>query len=587
MRKSLMTIAVHITHEAIKKMGGIGTVLDGLICEASYHHHFEKTLLYTPLFHRTSDPSQRLGENSELLYSSIDQIDRASWSQKFEPIEQTFGIRIAYGKKRFGLSNHSPCRAEVDIVAVDCDAIPETRVNAFKFSLWEYFAFQSDRYAHDRDFEQYLRIGIMCRAIVDALYGSAEPAVFFSHEYMGMASCLASVIEKKKGIRKSDRTIFYAHEVSTVRVVVESLPGHDLSFYNILRQDRDAHRCLEDEFGSFADYSRNELIKRAIECDYVFAVSELTKEEYQYLVPSADPAKIQAVYNAIPIESVSWRDKEVAIERIRAYCRRLFNFTPDYFLTHVARLVISKGFWRDIRLLNELDQLLAARGQSAFFILLSTLIGDGRPGHLVHQMESDYGWPVLHRQGWPDLIGQEIDLYHSLEIFNAKSRAIKGVFLNQFGFNQRDCGLRLPEESTLLDLRLASDAEIGLSIYEPFGIAQLETLPYGGFPIISSACGCRGLLANSISPASYVEIDFTLLPPAYGDLIHTEEAMKQISSDVRSQIESYWCKAFAPQIVKLLPANDRQRRRRFDAACEQSHLLDWEHVVTRMADILF
>jgi hypothetical protein len=380
------------------------------------------------------------------------------------------------------------------------------------------------------------------------------------------------------GKRKGDKTIFYAHEVSTARVVVEKHQGHDLSFYNIMNDDSDAGISLEEEFGSFANYSRNELIKRAAHLDMVFAVSDITRDELKYLCPTMDDAKIRVVYNGIPTEEVDFRMKEKSIGLIREYCETLFNYTPDYIFTHVARLVISKGFWRDIRILYYLDEKFAKKGWKGFFVLLSTLVASGRPASSIATMEADYGWPVLHREGWPDLVGAESDIYEQLELFNARSRAIKGVFVNQFGFDSEVCGKRIPKGCTLLDLRLASDVEFGFSIYEPFGIAQLETIPYGGTAAISNVCGCEGLLKKAMKPSDYISVDFTKVPTAFKDILRTKDDFKKIAIDVRDHIETEICKEGADDIVKKLPHDDVERRKRLEKMQDVSKKMDWDRV---------
>ena len=49
---------------------------------------------------------------------------------------------------------------------------------------------------------------------------------------MGMPTALAAILE---GERSNFRTIFYAHEVATMRRIVEGHPGHDTMFYNVMR----------------------------------------------------------------------------------------------------------------------------------------------------------------------------------------------------------------------------------------------------------------------------------------------------------------------------------------------------------------
>lgn len=581
-----MTVGVHVTHEAVQKLGGIGTVLQGLLVTKKYNKLCSRTMLYAPLFHRDGNPVLRLGEDSEVIYSGLDHYDQSNKFKIFSPIEEKYGVSIVYGKKKFKHGETSRSSTLVDIVAVDIWDMKPEFVNRFKFKLWEHFGLASDRYQHDRDYEQYLRIGAVLREIFEALYGTSERAIIFSHEYMGMGSALAFVMEKIEGNRKIDKTVFYAHEVSTARMVVEKHPGHDFAFYNIMQMDRDVGLSLEDEFGSCSFYSRNELVKRAVHLDYVFAVSDLTKEEYLYLCPNADESKIKTVYNGIPVEKVSYKEKERSIDLMNDYCEKLFNFRPDYIFTHVARLVISKAMWRDIRLLYHLDDHFAKIGKKGFFVLLSTLIGNGRATEDVLKMEADYGWPVVHREAWPDLVGQEVDIYRYLELFNARSKAIKGVFINQFGFAHKACGDRLPKHTTLFDLRLASDAEFGLSIYEPFGIAQLETLPYGGAPVISNVCGCAYLLHDTVEPQDYLTINFTDVPMAFKDQFRTKSDFISITKEMRDLVETEICAKYVSQVNGLLPQNNKQRKARFEKMQKQSKLLDWEHIAARINDYL-
>jgi len=182
---------------------------------------------------------------------------------------------------------------------------------------------------------------------------------------------------KKK--RENERLFFYAHEVSTARVVVEGHQGHDISFYNILKSDLQEHISLEERFGSKKHNSRNELIKYAKHFDKIFAVGDWVKKEFQYLVPDVDSSIIDITYNGIPVNRVEFNDKLKSRQKIQTYCENLFNFIPDVIMTHVSRLVISKGLWRDISMLEYLDNYFHENHIKGFFIILSSLIGPGRP----------------------------------------------------------------------------------------------------------------------------------------------------------------------------------------------------------------
>ena len=45
-----MKIAVHITHESARKIGGIGSVLSGVCNLEQYKGFYDKTVFYGPLF---------------------------------------------------------------------------------------------------------------------------------------------------------------------------------------------------------------------------------------------------------------------------------------------------------------------------------------------------------------------------------------------------------------------------------------------------------------------------------------------------------------------------------------------------------
>ena len=76
--------------------------------------------------------------------------------------------------------------------------------------------------------------------------GTSEPCVILAHEYMGMPTALAAILEADHA---NFRTIFYAHEVATMRRIVEGHPGHDTMFYNVMRTAMAQGHYVEDVFG--------------------------------------------------------------------------------------------------------------------------------------------------------------------------------------------------------------------------------------------------------------------------------------------------------------------------------------------------
>ena len=111
-------------------------------------------------------------------------------------------------------------------------------------------------------------------------------------------------------------------------------------------------------------------------------------------------------------------------------------------------------------------------------------------------MERNFSWPRSHRRGYPDLVGPEIDINEMIEPFNATHGNVQVVLVNQFGWSRDRIGTRLPKEMNIADLRRATDVELGMATYEPFGISPLEPLGCGAICVVSNVCGCDGFVRH-------------------------------------------------------------------------------------------
>src|SRR5690606_39024653 len=101
--------------------------------------------------------------------------------------------------------------------------------------------------------------------------------------------------------------------------------------------------------------------------------------------------------------------------------------------------------WRDVKVCHHLDGLLGERGERAVLFILTSAGGVRRPVD-VTMMEKSYGWPQHHREGYPDLVGPEVDLHRMIEPFNAEHHHVQIVLVNQFGWSHERIGSRLPRE---------------------------------------------------------------------------------------------------------------------------------------------
>ncbi len=601
-------IAVHITHEACRKYGGIGSVITGLCTNREFNEYFDRSVLYGPLFQvgayggasrqnqQASDPS---AERPSLFAERPSVADAPPSEIPFEiidcgdlldPLCDKFGIDVIYGKRILVDESNPVSSRSVDVVLVDTEGMAADFVKEFKTSLQDSFAFSSLDYS-EHELDQYLKMGIPYPEIMKCLYPQDATFYHFAHEFMGIPAILALLLSQKD--RRDDRLIYYAHEIPPCRTAVESETGHDISFYNRMRLNRRRNRSFESVYGSQFHSCRAELVKCTVYCDRVIAVSELVLEEYLYFIPQVEKQKMRVVYNGIPVSHASFNRKMQSRKLLQRYVKNLIGYVPDYIFTHVSRSVVSKGIWRDIALLHVLDRLLQGRRQTAVYILLSTSAGSGRDAKAILDMEDRYGWPVTHHEGWPDLVGYESDIYRSIGLLNSRSKNLKGLYLNQFGFSRSACGARMPEQAEFIDLRMGSDAEFGLSIYEPFGISQLEVMPFGGIAVLSTSCGALSALQEYLGECGqklYVPFDFIGGgQAAYEKAINGQTSLEQAPSEFIDsesgvtpnpmEIESAVIEKMGYQLMEILPKHDRDRRLAFEIAQQQAERLGWNNAV--------
>jgi hypothetical protein len=397
-----------------------------------------------------------------------------------------------------------------------------------------------------------------------------------AHEFMGMPTALAAIMEPYCHFR----TAFYAHEVAPIRRIVEEHPGHDTMFYNVLRQAHENRLYVNDVFGNQGSYFKHALVEAAKHCDHIYAVGDYVADEMRFLAPEFEGADIDIVYNGIPAYEITVSDKLASKDKIQRYCQTLLGYRPDHVFTHVTRLVRSKGLWRDLLVLSEIDKLLRQQNRTAVFVLLSTEVCRRRSCDIYH-MEAAYGWPVAHREGWPDLSGGEADFYTAIQKFNACSRNVKVLFLNQFGFDPRSCGGRMPGDIEFIDIRKGSDVEFGQSIYEPFGIAQLEPLTFGGICAVTNVCGCAGFVRDVTAgqpTRNVIVADYTRLTDGpRGDV----EDLMQIDRQVRDRIETAESLRVAHEIMERLPKNEADLQALIKSGYQLACSMSWDVVVRK------
>lgn len=579
---SPIPLLVHATHEAGLKVGGIGAVLDGLLGARAYNEQVQRTVLVGPMNGGDSVEMERLvhpRNGLTIRYSSLHGVFdgvptplRASLQQ----VEQLFEVALLYGVRRFGAFSH-------EVLLVDVTNPNRQQVNSFKFFLWQHYGLDCARYEANPEFSHYTTIAPPLFAALKAVGADSGLApgqkLIMAHEWLGMPVVFAAQMTEPG----QWRTVFYAHEMTTARLLIEGHSGHDTRFYNALFKAKEWGLDLESIFGNQDGYFKHAILKQAARCDNIFAVGDLVVEELRFLGGGVGRANIDLVYNGVPASEITVLEKLESKRRLQKYCENLLGYTPDYVFTHVTRLVLSKALWRDLRVMEHLDRHLQQTRKRAVLLVLSTSLPAGRRPEWVHAWEAQYGWPVGHRGDNGDLVDQEVSFFFDgVEPFNRRAQASQAVLINQFGWSRDRCGQRMPAEMEFMDIRKGSDLEFGQSIYEPFGIAQVEPLSFGALCCVSNVCGCVGFVARAAEgierTPNIVVADYVSLPQGYW-LGSPYDALA-IDQGVRDWIEQNNSASAARTISERLPQDQAQLEALLTQGQALAQRMSWEVVVT-------
>jgi glycosyltransferase involved in cell wall biosynthesis len=565
-------IVVHVTHEAVEKIGGIGAVVAGLVTAEKYAENVSRTILVGPLLNTDRPGEQRLGPDGEVIYSRPDDIVPSPWRERFSAIEKTYDVGLIYGKRKVA----EPCsgrNVEVEVLLVDVFHANESRLNLFKGELFSKFAVPSHDFQDTWEYEQYVRLAEPAFEALKAVGARDDQILLLAHEYMGMPTALKAILDGSPKIK----TVFYAHEVASVRPIVEKHPGHDTMFYNAMDQAKQQGRYLEDVFPEVRSNFKHPLVKAARYCDHIFAVGDFVVEELRFLDHHFHRTDIDLVYNGIPTMELTFEQRQESRRRMATYAEHLTGWRPEWVFTHVARPVLSKGIWRDLRVLHEMEPLLKQRNERAVYFMLGTLGGQRRPQD-VRQMERVYGWPGAHEKGYPDLCGGEEVIGDMFDAFNREHEAARVVLVNQWDWSRQWCGERMPEDMTFQDIRAGTDLEFGLSVYEPYGISQFEGLSFGALCVVSNVCGCMGFARKAMAEGGeyehVVEGNFLELPRSMN-----VEQIKDLSMADRDLVESREGRRLAEKIIEALPRDEQAVRRRIKQGWELASRMSWEQVM--------
>jgi hypothetical protein len=328
------------------------------------------------------------------------------------------------------------------------------------------------------------------------------------------------------------KKIYFAHETRLARMLVEGSmrdryeslkevchpDGHDASFYAYLEQLLNSKKgmiSLDQAFpnnNGFSDVFYHVLNHESAKFDRVIAVGELVSKETELIYHS--PTKtthypnIKLCPNGVTDFKGSLEEIQQANSLLKRFSNHYLGFLPDLIFTSVSRNEISKAPWRNIGLFQSFAENNQGKKKAVLFWLV-------RPKPLPTQIQVDFwqknfNWPFIHKSKSynGDLNYTDLTLWKTIQEFNLQYSGHFHIFyINQFGWEKQKFGKYSQRKplgnldlmgTTFRHLRIGTDVELGLSIYEPFGIAPLEPFSSGAICLLSDACGSALFLRNLI-----------------------------------------------------------------------------------------
>lgn len=90
---------IHATHEAVRKAGGIGTVLEGLMTSSVYQKAVRRSFFVGPLS-RPGD-EDLLAESGEVIFSTISGVQNVDCADTLNRVAERYNVNIVYGIRQF------------------------------------------------------------------------------------------------------------------------------------------------------------------------------------------------------------------------------------------------------------------------------------------------------------------------------------------------------------------------------------------------------------------------------------------------------------------------------------------------------
>ncbi|MBI9016171.1 MAG: glycosyltransferase [Phycisphaerae bacterium] len=533
---------IHINDQIGPGHDHTGPVLDGILSSGIYQQHIYRDIIISPITNHKKATKDIIDDSYQVLYSSRDNLRKHPYSRNFAEVEEKFGVSIIFGHRNLISHDNQTAtgdKTHVEFVLIDVSEAAPSPVNALKAWMYDEFGIESNRYEANKDYDLYVKLAPAALAVTRAMDACHpdNPAIMISHDVSGMPTILAAVLDPLA----SFKTVLWAHEVPTVSDIIQQYPGHDTMFCNIMQWAKANDYFLSDVFGP-QDYSyKHKLFCAARHCDNIIAVSQRVADHIRFLEPQMKYQEIDVAPDGLPCRIITLHQKLQCKINAQQFSQNLLGYCPDHIFTHFANTHTTKGCWRDLRVLYHLEQIFAKQHKTAVLFIIGTENCDSQFRTCIQQ-------------------------------FNDRNHKIKILYINQRNY--------ATDSLDTLDIKIASDLEFGQSIYEPFGLAQLQALSFGSLCIPTNVCGCLELINkifNGTLPANVISANYTAL---CGQTLG-KNSLLHLNQNQRDNIEEAISINIAGQIAKKLPTDHQQLQKLLDIGHKIIEYANWDNIIEK------
>lgn len=585
---------VHLSHEATRPLGGVGVVLQRLLESPACREAFPRTLLVNSLlmpcgqgsYEARESAERELEAQGEVLYSGLRRRNPPRLEQLLQPVEARYDVSLVYGRRQAGSTT-----AEVLLVDLT-DVLRNYRVfmgsmPGFLRRLRESLGVELSVECRGERPAAYRLVSRLWRrtfgtrlgasGLVNGLYRLAVrrgllrvppldcdglegvvlaepvfeavralrqglPCVVLAQEHRSLPLAYKALLEGGGWCH----AVYYAGEVRTAKTLVEygDSPGQVASeqrFYQVLRQGLAQGLSMGEVFNvqSWLSY---QILRHGHVCERVGAVGESVAQELRFMDRGYRERPLPVIPHGNRLIETSWEARLASRARVRRYLLDRLGLECRLLITRIARDDVCKALARDVTVCGSLEELLPP-GRRPAVLLMVTAWSPGAPSATIRSLQA------------------------RVAEHNGRRGALHIHLINQADWPR---GLDFTRE----DLHRATDVALGQSMYESYGLAQLEPLSCGAVCVLSGVSGARFAVGEEEHPnlvvADYVTVEGE--HPAERSIAQ----WKALSEAELRRLEERSAERVARRLAERLPPEEEGHRELLETGRRLAQRMEWE-----------